>query len=178
MRRDLAVPLGLAVALVAGRARAGEEAPTPLPAYRFPVGLVSYSGLVLTLVGGVTGSPTVAIVGVGAGTLGGPIVHLSYGEPLRALGSLGLHVGLPVLGGFVGAMSERGCAPRDTGLPCGTVGAFVGGTLGMVAASVLDLVLAGERTPSEAGPVRPAVATLRGLDGAPVGATLVLSGVF
>ncbi|MBK7400061.1 MAG: hypothetical protein IPJ34_28370 [Myxococcales bacterium] len=75
-------------------------------------------------------------------------------------------------------MSERGCAPRDAGLPCGTVGAFVGGTLGMVAASVLDLVLAGERTPSEAGPVRPAVATLRGPDGAPVGATLVLSGVF
>ncbi len=178
MRRHLAVPLGLAVALAAGGARASDEAPTPLPAYRFPVGLVSYSGLVLTVVGGVTGSPDVAIVGVGVGTLGGPIVHLSYGEPLRALGSLGLHVGLPLLGGFVGAMSQRGCTEHDAGWPCATVGVFVGGTLGMAAASVLDVVLAGERAPSEASPVRPTVATLRGPDGAPVGATLGVSGVF
>jgi hypothetical protein len=66
---------------------------------------------------GFTGDQDTAIslvaVGTGAYVLGGPVIHLGFGQPWRALGSFGLRVGLPLSGLFVGGLLALGCPPGD-----------------------------------------------------------------
>jgi hypothetical protein len=51
----------------------------------------------VSLLGGTSAGPPVALVGLIGHGISGPIVHLAHGRPLAALGSLGLEAGLPAL---------------------------------------------------------------------------------
>lgn len=97
----------------------------------------------------------------GGYVLGGPIVHLSHGNPGRAVGSLALRVGLPALGAWALFGPEPEChdTPETEG-SCGedVIARAVGGTLlalvGMTTASLLDWTVMGlsiEEVPVEPG---------------------------
>jgi hypothetical protein len=77
-----------------------------------------------------------AVVGYGAG---GPAIHLVHGHPWKALGSLGLRGGLPVLGGAIGLASAT-CPPPDGGDygNCGLGELIMGAAAGVVIALVID----------------------------------------
>ena len=93
--------------------------------------------------------------------LGGPIVHLSHGNPGHALGSLALRVGLPALGAWALFGPERACHDTpDTEGSCGedviarAVAGVVLGALGVTTASLLDWTVLGlsvEEVPVERG---------------------------
>jgi hypothetical protein len=121
---------------------------------------VMLASLFLPSTRGVVGS-----IGLGGYVLAAPALHLSHGNPGRALGSLGLRLGLPVAlgagGAYVGfALASKGCV----GIQCFgsvVVAALLGGVGlvgGMVSASVLDgSLLARERVPVHAPVVTPPV---------------------
>lgn len=98
---------------------------------------------------------TLASMGLGTYLLGGPVVHAAHGNWGRALGSLGLRSGAPILGAVLGVGLED-CKGSDA---CGLAGAAVGVTLGMGAAIAIDAaVLAHEEVPEESA-VKPVVST-------------------
>jgi hypothetical protein len=76
-------------------------------------------------------SPPVIIGSLTAYTLGPPIVHLAHGKVGTAFGSLGLRVGMPLVGAFVGQFFGH------TG-EWGNTGAYVGGLVGAIGAQVID----------------------------------------
>jgi hypothetical protein len=100
-------------------------------------GFVQYVNLDLTT--------TLVLAGFGGYLFGGPIVHLAYEQPLLALGSFGLRVGLPVAGVWMANL----VAPCETGeaeFICG--GAF--GFAGALAAMLIDDIVLGKAPrPSE-----------------------------
>jgi len=79
-------------------------------------GLVQHVNLDLTT--------TLVLTGFGGYFLGGPIVHLGYGQPLLALGSLGLRIGLPVAGVLLAPPCETGEAEFICGGPFALGGAL------------------------------------------------------
>jgi hypothetical protein len=70
----------------------------------------------------------------------GAVVHAAHGNYGRSVASVGLRVGLPLLGASAGAASASGC----TGDFCGLGDVLVGGLVGMGAAEVIDLVMAND----------------------------------
>jgi hypothetical protein len=77
--------------------------------------------------------------------LGAPVVHVAHGRYGVALGSLGLRVGLPVLGGLV-TWKMAGCAGGDL---CG-LAAIPGAVFGAASAIAIDAsALAWERLGAE-----------------------------
>ncbi|MGE5186901.1 MAG: hypothetical protein ACM31C_32845 [Acidobacteriota bacterium] len=68
----------------------------------------------------------------------GAAIHAAHHNYTRSLLSVGLRVGLPILGASVGAANSQGC----TGDLCGLGDVLVGGMVGMGAAEIADLVLA------------------------------------
>ena len=67
-----------------------------------------------------------------------PVVHVVHGHPGRALGSLLLHVGMPIVGAYVGVQAEDcGNSSSDSGF-CGLGGLVLGGLAGMIAATTID----------------------------------------
>lgn len=90
---------------------------------------------------------------LGGFALGGPIVHLTHGRPLAALGSLLLRVGAPTLGFFTGYSVAKvgGRGEDDDSGPAGA--ALVGAVLGYAAAVSIDAaVLAREDLPENDDP--------------------------
>jgi hypothetical protein len=87
-----------------------------------------------------------AWVPVGAYAVGGPTIHLIHREPWRALGSLGLRAGLPVVGGAIGIGIFATCPPPDGEYGnCGLGELIIGVATGVLAASLIDgLALARE----------------------------------
>ena len=83
------------------------------------------------------------LIGFGGYALGGPIVHMAHGEYLRALGSLGIRLGAPFIGGFTALAF---CTPKgDFGcLGEGLIGFAVGG---LTAMAVDSAALAWETRP-------------------------------
>jgi hypothetical protein len=82
--------------------------------------------------------------------VGGPAIHLVHREPWRALGSFGLRVGLPVLGGAIGTGLIATCPPAEGDYGnCGIAELLLGAAAGVLAASLIDgLALARESPPS------------------------------
>jgi hypothetical protein len=71
--------------------------------------------------------------------VGGPTIHLIHREPWRALGSLGLRAGLPVLGGAFGIGFWSRCPPPEGDYgSCGLGELVVGAAVGVLAASLID----------------------------------------
>jgi hypothetical protein len=77
-----------------------------------------------------------AAVAAAAGSyvLAAPIIHLAHGRPGIAAASLGLRLGAPVGGAFLGAAAAGNC----NGSFCRLEGAAIGFVLGMVTATVVD----------------------------------------
>jgi hypothetical protein len=88
-------------------------------------------------------------VSIGSYSLVPPLIHLAHGHPGKALGSLGLRVGLPAGGGWIGFLiglvaGGGGLGGLFAGVVAFTIGAIGGG----VAAQVVDAaVLAYDEAP-------------------------------
>jgi hypothetical protein len=87
------------------------------------------------------------IIGFGGYFLGGPIVHMAHGEYWRAIGSLGLRIGAPIAGAFLGA----GLLCQNRGGEWGCLGeALLGLIAGALAAAAIDAsAIAWEKVPVE-----------------------------
>jgi hypothetical protein len=108
---------------------------------------------------GLTRNPSVAYGWVG----GGAIVHLGHGNVGRGVASAVLRIGLPLVGGYLGAASASGC----TGDWCGLGEVVVGGLIGMASAELIDVaVLARDRVPTPTA--APAAQRSHGVDVSPV----------
>lgn len=92
---------------------------------------------------------------VGTYLLGGPIVHAGHGNWGRAVGSLGLRVGAPMLGAGVGSALED-CSGGDF---CGLAGAVFGGAVGLLAAVTIDSAAIARDPVRETAPIVPVVRT-------------------
>lgn len=66
-----------------------------------------------------------------------PLIHSSHGPSWRVLGSLGLRLGLPTAGLFIGFVAARRCAFNSGGCD----GALVGAGLGILSAMAIDAAL-------------------------------------
>jgi hypothetical protein len=114
------------------------------PSYRWQLALVDIGSVVLLFSGsdaGVTG-------GLAAYTFLAPTIHLAHDEGWRAAGSLGLRLGMPVLGALAGIMIGAAQKPSgcDDGFDCDSedavfVGLALGALAGMAVAMVIDDVI-------------------------------------
>jgi len=98
---------------------------------------------------------TLGLVGYAAGA---PALHLIHERPLPALGSFGLRVGLPVLGGVLGsALAQCPPPPPQEYGSCGTGELVLGVSAGVLAAIVVDATVLGWKTEKPEPPAGPRV---------------------
>jgi hypothetical protein len=118
----------LAILLAAPRAHADQQ-------YRIVVGATNAVGAGLITIGALTKKIETAdrllLGGLMIMTLAPPLVHVGYDEPERAAISIGAHLVLPLVGGFLGDWKKT----HETGL-------IVGVVAGLVAAAALDVAMA------------------------------------
>jgi hypothetical protein len=100
------------------------------------------------------------LAGLGAATfvLGAPAIHLVHGRPDSAAISLGLRLGLPVVGGLAGFGLAGGNCPATTDSDCAKNSPVlliaVGAIVGLITASAIDASqLAYEKPKPKAGPI-------------------------
>ena len=80
-----------------------------------------------------------AKLGISAYVLGGPIVHLSKNRGKRALASIAMRIGLPILGGILGdGMTADNCEYYSCGNDAPSDEQMFGVLVGAVAASTID----------------------------------------
>jgi hypothetical protein len=101
------------------------------------------------------GKPVVGVTALATYLAGGPIVHAAHGNWGRAFGSLGLRLGAPIAGAFLGAALED-CRGGDF---CGFSGAAVGLVVGMGTAIVLDAAVLAREKVIEEPTLQPVVTT-------------------
>ena len=97
-------------------------------------------------------------VAVATYVAGGPGVHLHHGHIDRAAGSLGLRVGMPVVGAFIGigiADANRRDDAIEAAVSAMAAGA-IGMTVGIVGASLLDAFVLARESKVEVIEPRPA----------------------
>ncbi|HEX4420797.1 MAG TPA: hypothetical protein VH165_22935 [Kofleriaceae bacterium] len=123
----------------------GDE-PVYQPSYRWQLAMADLGTVALMF----SGSDAGLLGGVMAYTLVAPTIHLAHDEGSRAAGSLGLRVGLPLLGALAGAVLIRPISgPSQSGcFDCGGddttfAGAAVGVLAGMATAMVIDDLVLG-----------------------------------
>jgi hypothetical protein len=88
------------------------------------------------------------VLGAGAYVFGGPIVHAAHQNWGAATASLGLRVGLPLMGILIGSAVDSCGANNDSDL-CGAVGPGFGVLLGIGAAIAIDAAALGyEQVPA------------------------------
>jgi hypothetical protein len=81
------------------------------------------------------GDPGIGVaLGATGAVLGGPIVHWAHGHVARGFGSLGINLGMPLVGSLVGLGVGSTWSAR-------VAAAGVGAAIGLVAALVLDVSL-------------------------------------
>jgi hypothetical protein len=98
-------------------------------------------GLLLVAAG--TDAPVVAGIAAFGYALGPPIVHFTHGRVAAGFGSLALRVGLPLLGGSLGA-SAATCHAEE--IYCGLAEAGVGILIGISAAITIDAAVLARET--------------------------------
>jgi hypothetical protein len=74
---------------------------------------------------------------LGAWLLASPTVHVVHGDYGAAVASLGLHIGLPLLG-FALGYETAGCGSNNDAFLCGAGQGLAGMGIGMVVATVID----------------------------------------
>ena len=120
----------------------GQAPPSPPP--RPPVEVITSYGwqIVLADLGGLLGTGLLGGAGVDGLALvapyflASPIVHVAHGNTSTAFGSLGVHLGMPVVGIIVAAVATRTAGHQSEGE--GLAAIAVGAMGGMVAATVID----------------------------------------
>jgi hypothetical protein len=95
------------------------------------------SVLVLPIVAGVSQSPTLGGIALGGYFLAPPFIHGAHGRWGMFAASLGLRVGMPIVGGLLGAAAQGDCS----GELCIPVGAAIGVAIGALGAVALDASL-------------------------------------
>jgi hypothetical protein len=171
------------IVLVLATARAWADAPgnTPVMAttaapaednsYRLQVGIANAAGL--ALIGLTVRSDRALELSIATYMLASPAVHLFHDRPSRALASLGLHVGVPLLGILVGVGVGGGNRPADEDIGPAVIGGVIGAIAGGAIASVIDIsILAKNDAPAR---VLPVIAPTSGGNG---GMTFGLAGAF
>ena len=107
------------------------------------------AGLLLAAAG--TGfAPLAVIAGLGY-AVGPPIVHFTHGRVAAGFGSLGLRVGLPFVGGALGAAATAHCHDEET--YCRVEGAAIGMLIGLSAAITIDAAVLARETVNAKEPV-------------------------
>ena len=127
----------------------GSAAP-PSASYGWQIGLVDGASILLFLSGAGSDNESTGMLGIGGYLLGGPMVHSGHGHHGRALGSLALRVGLPVLLAKV-AVGFDNCDPQTVDY-CGEdelAHRLLGGMIGVLAASSLDWFVLGREEADE-----------------------------
>ncbi len=163
MKPLFAVCAGLTLCTLAPGARAADSPVPPAPQAREPSAqqgqrwygwqtLTSDLASVGLLMGGFQaadgyglfdgGTPPMANVmatlGAAGYLAGAPTLHFIHDRPARALGSFGLRVSLPILGGALGSGLATCPPPRGDYGNCGLAELIVGVSAGALAAIVLD----------------------------------------
>jgi hypothetical protein len=157
------VVLSLLAAVATARADAPGLTPPiePAPAepadtgsYRLQTALCDVAAIGLFTIAANSNGNAAGSLGLGMYIAGAPVVHLYHHHNARALASVALRVGLPILGGLVGsALSSGQCTGDDCDL-AGLAGALLGVSVGMVAASAIDIgyLSRGEDAPPQTQP--------------------------
>lgn len=137
------------------------QAPTPpSQSYGWQIGLVDTAALVLVSAAAGSDNERAGMLGIGGYVLGGPIVHATHGNPGRAVGSLMLRIGLPLVIGRL-ATGFNDCDPQvedhcgEDDMPL----QVLGGLVGVLAASTIDWFVLGSVKAKE----KPAGLTLGGV---------------
>lgn len=154
-----------------------EPVPTYQPEvldYRGYLALSDAAAIGLVIGGVALESGLLALGGLGTYLLGGPTIHATQGQGGRAGASVGLRLGIPVggafLGGLVGAAACPDSSPSDPEtsdedlgcLPAVGAGAAVGLLVGVVGAVVVDDVFLGrvELPKATGAPLHPRLTAL------------------
>jgi hypothetical protein len=155
MTTRLPVLAALVLLFCAARpARCQEAAPRP-PNYRGQIVLADLVALSLGGVAASTHSIQTAYAGLGIYALGGPILHLAHARPDRAFGSLLLRALAPLTGAYIGAR-----VTQDSSLSGFESGIIIGGSLGFLTASILDITLMCHDGEPELPPEKPSLSLL------------------
>lgn len=126
--------------------------------------LVGELGVGLTAIGFAAGSAKVAVPGLLIYAAGPPTVHALNGSNRKAWGSVLLHLGLPLLGAGVGALTAASLRRHAPGW------AFFGMEIGIVSAPIADgLFLGWARAPDTTAPPKPSAAPVFAYAPAPNG---------
>jgi hypothetical protein len=158
----LPIVLGAAVMKPARADVIESEVVTPVvPLTAGPPARVWYGWQVLAADGALLGLTAVALAG-DAEDLGqlsllgffvaGPLVHRAHAGGSRALASLGMRLGLPVVGAIIG-VSTATCSPDEW--LCGVGEAAIGMATGMAVAIAIDSIWAYEDSTPMPAPTRP-----------------------
>lgn len=132
--------------------------------------LADAAALGLTFGGLAAESSPLALAGAAALFLGAPAVHVAHRQPGRAVGSLGLRLGVPVLGGMTAGLLTALLMPRDKPRAPGgppspaerergmaLLGAtFLGAAGGYVIAVIADWAVLGRAVEATAAPTKAA----------------------
>lgn len=174
----LALAAALALSTLAGLRPAAADTPPPLTRVSGEREVV-YGGATLTFDANAAGFAIAGLVSVNRErqqeilvavatvlfVAGPPTVHLFHREPGKALGSLGLRIGLPVIGALVGERlrpSDVECESyKSDGVGCPrrlSTGPLVGAGIGAAAAIALDALLLARTRVSEPRTITPQVA--------------------
>jgi hypothetical protein len=147
-------------------------APVEDNSYRLQIGIANAAGIAMIVA--TAGSDRALELSIATFIFASPAVHLFHDRPTRALASLGLHVGVPLLGILVGVGVGGGNRPADEDdLGPAIIGGLIGAAAGAAIASIIDIsVLAKNDAPSR---VLPVIAPTPGGAG---GMTFGLAGAF
>jgi hypothetical protein len=140
---------GVVVALIilAGQ-RAHAEAPEPdeaVASYRTTTLKPDGVALGLAVAGIATSESSLGFLGAGTYAVGAPLVHLTKQRYGRALASVALRVGLPLLGVLIGDSIPRDCPAGDCMTGSRAVG--IGFGAGVVTAIALDTIFLAQGDP-------------------------------
>jgi hypothetical protein len=168
--------------LVASTARGEEPArEPPVEPHWYGGSVLLADGLSLGLfAGGAAVTPSLAIAGAAGWVLAAPIIHASHAGFGHAAGSLGLRLGLPLLGMLLGAAAVDGCWREPNASDACEAGMEVGGfMLGAVVAEILDVAWLARDEHPIASPPAPSHPTVQfALTPRSGGAVLGLGGSF
>lgn len=112
--------------------------------YGWKIAVADVSSVGLLSVGLGMEAGEIAVFSLGTAGLSAPIIHLTHENPVRALGSLGLRIGLPALGVFFARNVACGnrCDWPGSEDSANALSLF-GGALGFLAASLIDIFALG-----------------------------------
>jgi len=88
---------------------------------------------------GLAGGRALLIAGAVGYVGGGPTIHALHHQHGRTAGSVALRLGLPLVGGAVGAAVVSPSISGDSEIPYRLAGGVLGAGIGMIAASLTDI---------------------------------------